>query len=463
MRREDSTEWKEFFLELVSIMEQKACYADVLLIAVQESEISKDKTAVDVSTTADTGVKLRAFNGEQFFEYGTAHIHKEELRKQANLLAERAKKKTSKITLALDTESLNTHFLQKGVVDEQTISLQEKVSFVKKMQQDILSFDAKIVNAKVRYEELVETKIFVNKYKQLSQEIHGCLVVLVTFVQTDEGETRYNYKSFFKAGYEVTNIPENEVRDMCAMSLHIAVAKKITPGKYLAILSPEITGLLAHESFGHGMESDTMYKERAKAVEYVGKQIAPSFVSIIENPALPEKHGTYFFDDEGFLTSPTYLIKDGVVHNPITELYSATRAPFPRSGNGRCESYDHKTYARMSNIYFAVGTTNPEDMLAQVQEGIYLHHASGGMEDPKGWGTQIQGCVGEIIRNGKLTGEFLYEIGISGYLPTILGNILAVGSAFHVEGSGTCGKGHKEWVRVSDGGPHVLVKDLPLS
>ncbi len=463
MFENEAKEWKSFFLELITIIEEKAMYADVLFIDISEMEISRDNTTIDVETTGDKGIKLRAWNGLQFFEYGTYNIDKEQLRMQAKILAEKAKKVADGFQLAIDKGIGDKHFLQKGKINETDISIKEKIALTKELHTKVSEYSKLFVNVRIRYEELFEKKIFVNKESLLSQEIHGCLVVMVPFMQSEDGDTRYNYKNFFKAGYEVTNISSEAIQELCEMTLKIGKAKKIVPGKYLTILSPEITGLLAHESFGHGMESDTVYKDRAKAKEYLGKQIAKEYVSIIENPALLEKHGSYFFDDEGKISSPTYLIKNGIVNNPITELYSATRFPFPRSANGRCESYDHKAYARMSNIYFDKGTTPFSEMIEQIEEGIYLHNASGGMEDPKGWGTQIQGCLGERIKNGKRTGELFYEIGLTGYLPTILGNILSVSDTFSVEGSGQCGKGHKEWVRVSDGGPHLLIKDLDLS
>jgi len=224
-----------------------------------------------------------------------------------------------------------------------------------------------------------------------------------------------------------------------------------------------VTGLLAHESFGHGMEADTIYKDRAKAKSYLNLYIAPTTVSIVDNPAFEGRNGSYYFDDEGNFAAPTYLIKEGIVGKPIADIHSAHLLGITPGSNGRCESYDHKAYSRMSNTYFLAGKDKPKDMIKSVKNGIYLHYSSGGMEDPKGWGVQIQGCVGEKIKNGKLTGEFYYEVGISGYLPEILANISMVGNKLEVPGSGRCGKGHKEWVRVSEGGPHLKVDKLELA
>ena len=47
---------------------------------------------------------------------------------------------------------------------------------------------------------------------------------------------------------------------------------------------------------------------------------------------------------------------------------------------------------------------------------------------------------------------------MSGSVPELLKSISMVSDEFKVIGSGGCGKGYKEWVRVSDGGPHLKVR-----
>ena len=44
---------------------------------------------------------------------------------------------------------------------------------------------------------------------------------------------------------------------------------------------------------------------------------------------------------------------------------------------------------------------------------------------------------------------------ISGYVVDLLNSITMVSRDFRVIGSGMCGKGHKEWVYVADGGPYL--------
>ncbi len=79
------------------------------------------------------------------------------------------------------------------------------------------------------------------------------------------------------------------------------------------------------------------------------------------------------------------------------------------------------------------------------------------MEDPMGWGIQITAHYGEEIVNGERTGRLFAPVGITGYVPDVLRSISAIGSDFELW-AGTCGKGHKEMVPVSTGGPHLRMK-----
>jgi TldD protein len=96
-------------------------------------------------------------------------------------------------------------------------------------------------------------------------------------------------------------------------------------------------------------------------------------------------------------------------------------------------------------------------MISGLERGIYLRSAESGMEDPMGWGIQITAHYGEEIVNGKPTGRLFAPIGVTGYVPDVLSSISAIGSDFELW-AGFCGKGHKEIVPVSTGGPHLRMK-----
>ena len=47
---------------------------------------------------------------------------------------------------------------------------------------------------------------------------------------------------------------------------------------------------------------------------------------------------------------------------------------------------------------------------------------------------------------------------LTGYVPDLLGSISMVSNDYESFGNGACGKGYKELVKVSDGGPYLKAR-----
>ena len=47
---------------------------------------------------------------------------------------------------------------------------------------------------------------------------------------------------------------------------------------------------------------------------------------------------------------------------------------------------------------------------------------------------------------------------MSGYVIDLLQSISMVSNDFEIHGTGSCGKGYKEWVKAADGGPYLKAK-----
>jgi len=112
----------------------------------------------------------------------------------------------------------------------------------------------------------------------------------------------------------------------------------------------------------------------------------------------------------------------------------------------------------MTNTRFGPGKSNPEEMIKSIKKGILLSKTLSGMEDPKNWGIQCLVLIGKEISDGKLTGRIFSPVFMTGYVPDLLKNITMVSDKIEMSGSGACGKGYKEFVKVSDGGPYIKTR-----
>ncbi len=261
-----------------------------------------------------------------------------------------------------------------------------------------------------------------------------------------------------RSGPEIFDDMEPQLKEALAVSRELLSAERAEPGMYDIITAPDVTGLIAHEAFGHGVEMDMFVKGRALGAEYIGRRVGSDRVTMHEGAACIEQVSSYTFDDEGTLAGDVTEIDRGILRTGICDALSALRLGTAPTGNGKRQNYAHKVYTRMTNTLFDSGTDSLEDMIASVEKGYLLRGVSSGMEDPKHWGIQCIVQRGYEILNGKLTGRVIAPVVMTGYVPDLLGSVSMVSGDREAFGSGGCGKGYKEWVKVSDGGPYLKAK-----
>lgn len=357
-----------------------------------------------------------------------------------------------------DSTARRGDFATEVRTDPLELTVQEKLDRCRELHRRVKGLDARIVNAQVMYREVNEHSVFANHNTDVAQRVQRVMLYLFVFVAGEDGQVRYNWQSKGACGgWETLEYSEAEIRELIDATVALLSAERIEPGEYQLISAPGVSGVICHESFGHGVETDMFLKERAKAADFIDRTVASPLVNIFDDPGRVGSFGSYFFDDEGLMAYSTQIVENGLFRRGITDFYSANALGIPRSANGRRQDYSRKAYARMSNTFFGAGTSSLEDLLAQVDHGIYLDKWSSGMEDPKGWGIQVTCHYGHEIKGGKITDRVFAPIGMSGYVPDVLQSISAVGSELMME-SGGCGKGHKELIAVASGGPHLLMK-----
>ena len=302
------------------------------------------------------------------------------------------------------------------------------------------------------------SKLFLTRNRDMSQS-YVYSEGSVAAVAMREGRNQIGYESVSGlGGPELFEDLEPAAEKAVKIALELLDAERIEPGEYEIIASPEVTGLIAHEAFGHGVEMDMFVKNRALGKEYIEKRVGSDLVTMHEGALCAENVTSYAFDDEGTLAGDVIEIDHGILKTGICDALSALRLGVQPTGNGKRENFEHKAYTRMTNTIFDSGTDSLEDMIASIEDGFLLEGMESGMEDPKHWGIQCIIKMGREIKHGKLTGRIVAPIIMTGYVPDLLGNISMLSPDRQVFGSGGCGKGYKEWVKVSDGGPYLKTK-----
>jgi TldD protein len=300
-------------------------------------------------------------------------------------------------------------------------------------------------------------ELFLSKNRDLDQTCMYTDYALVALAARGDKIKDYYVPCSICGGAEVFDTIEEKIGIAAETAVKLLDAEPIPPGEYDCVCAPSVTGMIVHEAFGHGVEEDMFVKDRAKAMEYVGKRVASDLVTMIDGPS-GNQTATFFFDHEGTLAQDTLVIDKGILVSGYADNLSAGRLGVAPTGNGRRENYAHKAYTRMTNTYFKGGDSTLDEMIASIDYGFLLDNPTSGMEDPKNWGIQCMVSNAYEIKDGKLTGKIYSPIVLTGYVPDLLMSISMMGKDVELCGTGYCGKGHKEHVVVSDGGPYMKAR-----
>ena len=220
-------------------------------------------------------------------------------------------------------------------------------------------------------------------------------------------------------------------------------------------------GILLHEAIGHGLEGDFIRKQTSAFAGLMGKRVAAKGVTVLDDGTIPDRRGSISFDDEGTQSSKTTLIEDGILVGLMQDRQNARLMGVEPTGNGRRESYAHAPMPRMTNTYMMGGDTAPEDIVAEIKDGIYAVGFGGGQVDITN-GKFVFSCTEAYrVKNGKV-GAPVKGATLIGDGATALNHIRAIGNDMALDpGMGNCGKAG-QWVPVGVGQPTVLIGGLTV-
>lgn len=232
-------------------------------------------------------------------------------------------------------------------------------------------------------------------------------------------------------------------------------------GQMDIVLGPGWPGILLHEAIGHGLEGDFNRKGSSAFAGLMGQQIAAKGVTVLDDGTLPDRRGSISIDDEGTPSGKTVLIEDGVLVGYMQDRQNARLMGVEPTGNGRRESFQHAPMPRMTNTYMLGGTAAPEDIVAELKDGIWAVGFGGGQVDITN-GKFVFSCTEAYrVRNGKVM-EPVKGATLIGDGATALKNIRALGNDMALDpGMGNCGKAG-QWVPVGVGQPTVMIGGLTV-
>lgn len=344
--------------------------------------------------------------------------------------------------------------------DPRKIPLEEKEALARKYNEIILSGGEKIQSSRVYYEDRSVHQIFASTEGFYIDEERVYTGVSFMAIAKDGVNVQRAYESYGdQRGYETATSHEADVEAVVSDALNLLKADKVDSGIYTVILDPQLAGVFIHEAFGHLSEADhIMRNTRLREVMSIGSRFGMDELSVVDDATIVGERGYFSYDDEGIPAQKTYLIKDGILVGRLHSRQTAAIFGEKPTGNARAIDFRHEPIVRMSVTYIEPRDVEFEELLEDIKTGLYVIGTLGGQTELEMFTFSAQKAY--VIENGKI-GKLVRDVILSGNVFETLKNIEKIGNDLKLFGGlGGCGKRGQFLLPVSDGSPHIRIRNV---
>ena len=322
---------------------------------------------------------------------------------------------------------------------------------------DIMLRSPKIQSTRINYHDVKRRTTFANSEGSYIEQTRTDLSARLTAIAREDSEIQQAGLSLGSNGESsaVEGLHE-KASGIARRAAALLSAPQVKGGEYSVILDPILAGVFAHEAFGHLSESDHVYQnENLRQIMVLGKRFGGKHLNIVDDPTMPNLRGSYKYDDEGTPARKSYLIRKGVLEGRLHSRETAAKMGETATGNARAINYLFPPIVRMSNTFIEPGSASFEEMIGDIEEGVYVKDWYGGTTSLE----MFTFSAGEtyMIRRGKIA-ELLRPVVLTGNVFTTLENIDAIGDDLEMNQGGGCGKAGQYPLPVSDGSPHIRIR-----
>ena len=344
--------------------------------------------------------------------------------------------------------------------DFRGISMEEKRALAEEYNQILLGFDPRIIDTQTAYVDTFSRVTFANSEGTLIEEERPNATTFFMAVARENGNVQRAFDGVSKvAGYEVVVGHHAMAETVARRAVDLLSAPRVKGGRYTVICNPRLAGTFAHEAFGHLSEADFVYANpQAQEMMVLGRRFGKDILTIVDDGSLPGLRGSHKYDDEGTPTRRNELVKNGVLVGRLHSRETAAKLGEQPTGNARATGYRYPPIVRMTNTFIEQGKTSFEDMIRDIDLGVYACNAFGGQTALENF--SFSSAYAYMIRDGQIA-EMVRDVILAGNLFTTLESIDAVGDDLEFEELGSCGKG-QGGLPVSTGSPHIRIRDVVI-
>ena len=450
-----------------------ATYADVRGVATQSESLSlRGETVESLERTDGTGFGVRVLVDGAWGYASSARLDRSEAQRIASTAVEVARASglvRGRSVELVDEPVHRASWFSPYEKDPFSVSLEEKIALLAAATASMNRVSGVRIARGTMDFLRQRSRFFSSEGSDIDQSVvHSGAGIEATAISDSEVQTR-SYPGSFRGdiicgGYEfieAMGLPANAEKT-AEEAVALLTAPECPSTTTTLVLDGHQMMLQVHESIGHATELDRVLGMEASFagtsfldVGGLGTfRFGSPLVNVTSDATSPGGVGTFAYDDEGVEAQKSYLIRDGILVGFQTSRETAVAVGGERSnGTMRAEGWENFPLIRMTNINLLPGEGGLEDLLADVDDGIYMATNKSWSIDDKRKNFQF-GCeIAWEIKGGRL-GRMLKNPRYTGITPQFWASCDAVAGPgeWRMWGTPNCGKGQPgQTMRVGHG------------
>jgi TldD protein len=346
--------------------------------------------------------------------------------------------------------------------DFRDIPLSEKKALAERYNRIVLGHSSKIIDTQTAYSDSFTHLVLANSEGTYIEQEKPAVVIGAFAVAREGDNVQQAHETFSNTqGFEYVLEKDELAHKAAQKAVELLDAKPVKSGQYPVVVDQLLAGVFIHEAFGHLSEADFVYENpKAREMMTIGRRFGKGLLNVYDDGSIPNLRGTTLYDDEGSPARCNWLIREGELVGRLHSRQTAAKMGENASGNARAINYRFAPIVRMTNTAIDNGSTSFEEMIKDIELGIYACDAYGGQTQLENF--SFSSGYAYMIRKGKIA-EMVKDVILAGNLFTTLENIDAIGNDFKwLNGGGGCGKGNQYPLPVGMGAPHIRIQNVVI-
>ncbi len=302
----------------------------------------------------------------------------------------------------------------------------ERIEYARRTEAAAMAADARIQNsgggsfdAATGRKILANSRGFVGEVRRSS-----CSISAQPIAQSPDGGMQRDYWYSSQRSLALLDSPESVGMEAARRTVRKLGARKVPTQRVPLVFAPEVATSILGAILG-AINGNAVYRSSSFLAGKLGETVGGSNLTIIDDGTTPGGFGSAPFDGEGLPTRRKVVLDQGVLTSYLLNTYTARKLGLQSTGNA-ARGLAGAPGISSGNFYLEAGTKTPEEILAEIPNGLYV-------TDLIGHGVNVvtgdysHGASGLWIENGELAYP-VEEITVAGNLKEMLRNISSIGS-----------------------------------